>query len=74
MHRFGDLDLVIEPAGFPGGYDSLASGATVETIAGVDVQVATLDDVIASKEAAGRDKDFTALPLLIALRNRASDR
>src|SRR5258705_7887575 len=72
--RFGDLDLVIEPAGFPRGYDSLASGATVETIAGVDVQVATLDDVIASKEAAGRDKDFTALPLLIALRNRASDR
>ena len=58
--RFGDLDLVIEPAGFPRGYDSLASGATVETIAGVDVQVATLDDVIASKEAAGRDKDFTA--------------
>lgn len=72
--RFGDLDLVVEPAGFPTGYDRLAPAASVETISGVDVQVATLDDVIASKEAAGRDKDFVALPLLIALRDRAGGR
>jgi hypothetical protein len=68
--KFGDLDLVVQPAGFPTGYEGLAPDATVETIAGVDVRVATLDDVIASKEAAGRDKDFIALPLLIALRNQ----
>jgi len=68
--RFGDLDLVVRPAGFPDGYDRLSATATVQIIAGVDVQVATLDDVIASKEAAGRDKDFMALPHLVALRNR----
>jgi hypothetical protein len=32
--------------------------------------VASLDDVIASKEGAGRDKDFEALPTLIELRKQ----
>ncbi|MCB0939570.1 MAG: hypothetical protein KDB72_04940 [Mycobacterium sp.] len=72
--RFGDLDLVVQPAGFPAGYDSLAAGAEVETIGGVGVKVAALSDVIASKEAAGRDKDIVALPLLIGLLNRQRDR
>ena len=39
------------------------------TIDGLTVLVASLDDVIASKEAAGRDKDFEALPGLIRLRH-----
>lgn len=68
--EFGDLDLVVRPAGFPDGYDELSTDATVELIAGIDVSVAALDDVIASKEAAGRDKDLVALPILIALRNQ----
>lgn len=72
--RFGDLDLVVQPAGFPAGYDGLAAGAEVETIGGVGVKVAALSDVIASKEAAGRDKDIVALPLLIGLLNRQRDR
>ena len=72
--RFGDLDLVVQPAGFPAGYDGLAAGAEVETIGGIDVMVAALSDVIASKEAAGRDKDIVALPLLIGLLNRQRDR
>ena len=40
--KFGDLDLVVQPAGFPTGYEGLAADATVETIAGVVVRVATL--------------------------------
>ena len=40
------------------------------TIASLTVLVASLDDVIASKEAAGRDKDFEALPQLIRLRQQ----
>jgi hypothetical protein len=66
--RFGDLDLTFAPSGFLDGFDALQHGATAMTIDGVRVLVASLDDVIASKEAAGRDKDFEALPQLIRLR------
>jgi hypothetical protein len=67
---FGDLDLALSPAGFSAGFESLREGATAMTIAGLTVLVASLDDVIASKEAAGRDKDFEALPQLIRLRRQ----
>ena len=65
--RFGDLDLAFAPSGFAAGFDALRVGAREMTIDGVHVLVASLDDVIASKEAAGRDKDFEALPRLIHL-------
>ena len=68
--RFGDLDLAFSPAGFSTGFESLREGATAMTIASLTVLVASLDDVIASKEAAGRDKDFEALPQLIRLRQQ----
>lgn len=68
--RFGDLDLAFSPAGFSAGFESLREGATAMTITGLTVLVASLDDVIASKEAAGRDKDFEALPQLIRLRQQ----
>ena len=68
--RRGDLDLAFSPAGFSTGFESLREGATAMTIASLTVVVASLDDVIASKEAAGRDKDFEALPPLIRLRQQ----
>lgn len=40
------------------------------TIDGVRVLVGCLDDVIASKDAAGRDQDFEALPRLIGLQQQ----
>ena len=55
------------------GYDDLAANATVLRLLGTDVTVASLDDVIRSKEAAGRDKDIAALPILIEHR-RALER
>lgn len=64
--KFGDLDLVLEPAGFEG-FEELADGASplrVATEPDLYVEVASLSDVIASKEAAGREKDLAALPLL----------
>jgi hypothetical protein len=64
--RFGDLDLVIAPAG-TGGYDDLvrhSDSLTVSTEPMLRVNVASLSDVIRSKEAAGREKDRAALPLL----------
>jgi len=39
------------------GYEDLARDAVRLTILGVDVDVASLADVIRSKEAAGREKD-----------------
>jgi hypothetical protein len=65
---FGTFDLSFRPASFSG-YDDLASDAITMSIAGAAVTVASLDDVIRSKEAAGRVKDQVALPQLYALRD-----
>jgi hypothetical protein len=62
--RLGDLDLAFMPSGTRG-YDDLHRGATpVPLGAGLVVDVASLADVIRSKEAAGREKDRAQLPLL----------
>jgi hypothetical protein len=67
--RFGDLDIAFEPAGVAD-YSQWQTHATLVTVLGVPVQVASLDDIIRSKETAGRDKDRLQLPMLRALRQR----
>lgn len=59
----GRLDLTFAPSG-TAGYDDLARDAVKLTILGVEVDVASLADVIRSKEAAGREKDRLVLPVL----------
>ena len=59
----GRLDVTFLPSGTKG-YDDLARDAVRLTILGVDVDVASLADVIRSKEAAGREKDRLVLPVL----------
>jgi hypothetical protein len=62
----GDVDIVFEPAGTHG-YDDVVTDADRLTVAEdppLRVLVASLPTVIRSKEAAGRDKDRAALPLL----------
>jgi hypothetical protein len=64
--ELGDLDLAMEPAGTTG-YADLVRNADRMVVAvdpELSVAVASLADVIRSKEAAGRDKDRAALPLL----------
>jgi len=61
-----DRDLCFIPDGFPAGYASLSEHASVIEIAAVEVPVASLEDVVASKRAAGRPKDIVALPPLEA--------
>jgi hypothetical protein len=65
---FGAFDLSFRPAAFDG-YDDLASHAETMSVAGAAVTIASLDDVIRSKEAANRPKDLAALPQLYALRD-----
>ena len=61
--RFGRFDISFVPSG-TNGYADLHRDATRVAILGVDVEVASLADVIRSKEAADRPKDRFALPLL----------
>jgi hypothetical protein len=60
----GSLDISFFPSGTQG-YDDLKRDAgPVEVYDGLVVQVASLADVIRSKQAANRPKDIAALPLL----------
>ena len=65
----GQLDLTFRPAGTDG-YEDLDRTASLHTIGRVQVRVAALAEVIRSKEAAGRRKDFQALPELYRLAGR----
>ena len=61
--KYGDLDITAVPAGTQG-YDDLRREAIEITLRGVTVRLASLADIVRSKEAAGRDKDRRALPVL----------
>jgi hypothetical protein len=54
--RFGALDILAEPVGAPP-YAALAAAGADTEIEGVAVRVASLDHLIAMKEATGRAKD-----------------
>ena len=71
----GYLDIALLPDGTQG-YDDLRRGATREQITEtLRVEVASLADVIRSKEAAGREKDRAVLPILreVLERSRSID-
>lgn len=64
--KHGQLDVMMVPKGTTG-YDDLRRESTAEQIgSGLKVYVASLADVIRSKEAAGRQKDQMHLPGLRA--------
>jgi hypothetical protein len=67
--RAGDLDIVVRPAGSTG-YDDLRRDAIAISISGVPILVASLADIIRSKEAANREKDRAVLPALNRLQMR----
>ena len=67
--KYGGLDIVLRPAGFPGGYDDLIENALIATIQDeadsslvVEALVADVQDVYESKRQARRPKDVLALP------------
>lgn len=69
--RFGHLDVTFRPSGTRG-YDDLRREAVILDVGGgVRAPVASLLDVIRSKEAAGRQRDRQALPTLRELLARS---
>lgn len=62
----GDLDITFDPSGTRG-YDDLERHVVAMRVRGIEVPVASLADVIRSKEAAGRERDRAVLPGLRAL-------
>ena len=63
----GRLDIAFEPAGVEG-YDDLKKDAERFEAFGVRFLVASLDDIIRSKEAAGRPKDLDDVAILRAMK------
>lgn len=66
--KYGELDVVLRPAGFPRGYDDLVANVVVATLQDeadpmlrVDAVLASVDDIYESKRQAGRPKDIDAL-------------
>ncbi|MDQ1747306.1 MAG: hypothetical protein QOD07_1569 [Frankiaceae bacterium] len=60
---YGDLDVTAEPSGTQG-YPDLHRASMRADLSGISIELASLADIIRSKEAAGRDKDRRALPVL----------
>jgi len=64
--RYGDFDVSFSPAGTEG-FEDLSPNADAFNLDGLIVPVASLEDLIRSKEAANRQKDRDQLPTLRAL-------
>lgn len=67
--EFGDIDVVLRPAGFPNGYDDLVESVVIVRLAdegdpslAVDAVVADVSAIYTSKRLAGRPKDIESLP------------
>jgi hypothetical protein len=70
----GALDIFGQPSGIPGGYEELERAADPMEIApGLTVKVASLDDLIRMKRAAGRPKDLIEVEVLGALRDEIDE-
>lgn len=69
---YGDLDITFQPSG-TGGYPDLIKNAEERSLGSVTIRIASLADVVRSKEAAGRNKDIEALTELYELLRRAGE-
>ena len=65
----GSLDCMATPSGIPQGFDELDRAADDFPLGDLTVRVASIDDLIRMKRAAGRPKDLIAVEELGALRD-----
>ncbi len=65
----GDIDLLVDPDGSPG-YAALRRKASRIELNGITVAIASIDDLIAMKRAAGRPQDMVDLESLEIARRR----
>lgn len=65
----GALDMLGHPSGIPGGYEELERAADEFDLGTFTVNVASIDDLIRMKRAAGRPKDLIEVEVLGALRD-----
>ena len=70
--RAGDFDVLGTPAGVAG-FDELAERAEPFDIDGITVLVASIDDLIRMKRAAGRAKDLIEVEVLSAVRDELAE-
>lgn len=68
----GDLDITLVPSGTAGFEDLVRDAAPVEAL-GVTILVASLADVVRSKQAANRPKDQRVLPTLREILRRQGE-
>ena len=69
---FGALDCLALPAGIES-YERLTEIAVTMDLERVTIRVASLDDLMAMKQAAGRRKDLIELEILAALREEIDE-
>jgi hypothetical protein len=67
--RDGDLDLLVDPPGSPG-YSALRRHADIVDLDGDSVRIASLEDLIEMKRAAGRPQDEIDIESLEVARSR----
>lgn len=68
---FGAFDLLARPAGTDG-YDDLRRGAvTIKLERALSIKVASIDDLIRMKRAAGRPKDLIEIEILTAVQDES---
>lgn len=74
---YGDFDIIHDiPAGVDGSlieYDKLFENRVEKSVIGIQVNVASLKDIVASKRFAGRPKDLAVLPELEELLKRQEE-
>jgi hypothetical protein len=68
VSRAGDVDCVGAPAGV-GGFEDIVREAVELDLDGLTVSVASIDDLIRMKRAAGRPKDLIEVEVLAAVRD-----